>query len=147
MREPLSVVSITKDLVGQLRDVKGPEQFTGRDSILTYRTATDELNDFSSTLEQNEVKQYRLTIQHATAIHGAMLTLNLFHGDVDVMADPNPRLFFSGAAPLYWEIETNADTYTSWIITTQSFISGTNTMYVKYFIDGTDTGIVTIDPI
>lgn len=147
MRNADDVISVTRELVTQIREAKAAAQLVGRDSLLLYRTESDAQYDITNNLALGETKRYRLILQYATARGGAMLTLNIFHSTVpDVMSTPSPRPL-ADPRVVYWEVEASTDAYTSWIITTSKFTSDPDPLYMKYFIDGTDTGIVTIDEI
>lgn len=136
----------------QIKELKAAPQFTGRDSILTYRTSSANTYDMTATPPVDGEQRFRLRLDYSEAIGGALLNLNVFYrlDDPNVMADPMPRAFFTNPHVIVtWEIETMEDTYTTWIVSIQNISTGalTPTAYAKYFIDGTDTGSVTITAI
>jgi hypothetical protein len=150
MREDEDLVQFVQELERDIEQIKAT-QFLGRDSMLSYQTSSASQYDITIHLDPGESQSYRLTLDHAKAKGGAILNLNAFYrlDDANVMADPvfrhpptNPHIAVT------WYKETAADTSTSWIVKVENitFVLG-HDAYVKFYIDGTDTGSWTITAI
>lgn len=144
MRESPTLVSAINELERNLIEIKNSPQFFADDSLIAYKTYSADAYDLTTTLSIGETKKYRLTFDYAIATGGAILELNAFYrlDDPDVMSDPalrNPP--FNPHVQVHWEKENSADTQTTWIITVRNIsFSLTPVPYIKFFIDGTDTG-------
>lgn len=150
MREQNSFIKILGDLIRDARELKST-QYVGRDSLLTYRTASSADYDLTTTLTLGQTKRYRLQLDYDKATNGAIEELNLYYrlDNSDVMGDPvlrtpptNPHV------AVYWYRETLEETYTTWIVIVSNIsVTLTPVPYVKYFIDGTSGGSVSITAI
>lgn len=124
-------------------------QFIGADSLIAYKTYTNDSFDYQTTLTSpNQVRYLRLTLQHQTATDGILSELKLFYriDNSNVMDLPVPKHTFGQPAIFvrwYKEMDdslTNG-TQTSWRMRVIKNADGDPyTAYFKFFIDGTDTG-------
>lgn len=141
-------VSQIKRLKQEIDDFKST-QFIGADSLIAYKTYTNDPFDYQSTLTTaNQVRYLRLTLQHQTATDGILSELKLFYriNNSNVMALPvDKHTFVQPAIFVRWYKEMDGSlttgTQTSWRIRMSKNASGDSfTAYFKFFIDGTDTG-------
>lgn len=125
-------------------------QRVGKQSLKNYKTASDDLYDWSNTTSVYS-KIFRLTFTFDTARSGAIIRLALFYrvDNQDVMA--SPQGVSSTAPSLQFMImsEDVTDTAMTWQIrllnnTQLGTFPETLTAYVKFFFDGTDSGTWTM---
>lgn len=141
-------VAQVKRLKQEIDDFKST-QFIGADSLIAYKTYTDDDFDYQSTLTSpSQVRYLRLTLQHQTATDGILAELKLFYriNNTNVMALPVDK-YTVGQPAIFvrWYKDMNEsftnDVQTSWRIRMSKNLSSDSfTAYFKFFIDGTDTG-------
>ena len=153
MRKVEDFTDKIKKLERNERNIKGA-QFVGQDSIRSYKTSSNNNYDHTFTIsEADTVRIFRLTLIHATAKTGALITLNVLtrNDNSDVMSNPIP--YATNTAPAIqtrWKREVPlVGDRTTWIIRYQKNLPGINSFvaYSKFFFDGTDTGTWTIQEI
>lgn len=141
--------NILKDMKRNRQDIDTIQssQFIGADSIIAYKTNSDEQFDHSITMSSSgQVINLLLTFTHQTATAGALLDLKLFYriNNPDVMAQPVPMWLPSMPAIYvrwYKVMPIGNGQVTQWRIRcVKNANSTTFTGYFKFFIDGTDTG-------
>lgn len=153
MRELDTFTQKVRALEEQARTLK-QIQYVGQDSILSYRTYSASTYDYSARIyEANPTKYIRLTLNHAVAKYGALLNLTAFYraDDPNVLADPIPyKTPTAPAIEVRWKQEVPfLGDKTSWIIRIFKGHFGVDhyDAYLKFFIEGTDTGSWTITEI
>lgn len=128
----------------ELDEMKQTPQFFGIDSLLSYKTASTNPYDFTTTLSIGQIKNYRLTFTFDQSNQGAILQLQIYYSldNPNVMSDPVARRPSTNPhVDVKWAKETFESTYQTWIVTVRNIsITLTPVPYLKFFFDGTDTG-------
>lgn len=150
MREESSFESEVIGIEQQIVELKG-RQFIGRQSIVNYRSRTNNLSDYSFRIYAAAPTRYfRFTLNHSRAKEGALLRLMIFYRDnnSDVMAAPLPlKAATAPALSVDWRKETPLQgASTSWKVRVIKGQAGIDyyDAYFKFFIEGTDSGTWTI---
>lgn len=133
--------AMVKQIEKDLLDIKNKQRI-GLTSLKGYKTFSSDPYDWTYT-STVDYKKFRLTFNHDTAKEGAIIKLKAFYrlDDPDVMASPVEGF---GAAPDWlfdYELESFNDTSTTWIlIVINNSAPSSETGWVKFFFDGTDSG-------
>lgn len=139
----LELVNFIQEMENEINQIKNSQPF-GADALLTYKTYSNSQYDLTTTLSVAQTKKYRLTFNHNVADNGALLVLNLYYSvnNSDVMNNSLPRHpGYNPNATVDWWKETSEGSYSTWVITTTNTNGSVSVQpYMKFFIDGTDTG-------
>lgn len=134
--------AIVKRLQTDMRELKNAQRL-GSDSLVGYLTHSNDLYDYSDTLADGDLRQYRLTFDNDIADDGAIQSLSIFWSidNTDVMNNYVPPWANGADITMIVQQEDPEPTRNSWIFSLFCSNGGGNsTAYIKAFFSGTDSG-------
>lgn len=144
--------NIVRQLQREAQYIKN-RQYIGKDSILGYRTISEDDYDLHVSLPSGGAsKKYIMTLDHETSDLGAIIKVYTFWSTAssDVMATYIPP-WANGAdarVDVARKVPMQGDK-TEWyvgVVNTDALLGAQN-VWIKFFFEGTDTGEVSFTPI